>query len=75
MHCPVIVDATRTPNSLPLVVVLRLLDIKIVDWIKNNTVSKEDTFYFMHHATENRTYPCDTIVGTGKRRRREFELH
>ena len=31
------------------------------EWAHNQTESKEDMLRFIHHATDKRRFPCDTI--------------
>ena len=38
---------------------------QIKEWVRNQTLSKEETFNFVHHATQDRKYPCDTKIGAG----------
>ena len=37
----------------------------IKSWILNSTMSKEDLFTFIHHRTDDRQFPCDTVTGGG----------
>ena len=39
--------------------------LHIDEWVRNQTQSKEDLFDFVHHATKERRFPCDTMIGAG----------
>ena len=38
----------------------------VKQWAKNHTMDREKLFHFIHHPTESRQFPCDTVTGTGK---------
>ena len=35
-------------------------------WVQNQTMDREELFYFINHPTENRQFPCDTVAGSGR---------
>ena len=39
--------------------------LHIEEWVQNQTQSKEEMFDFVHHATADRKFPCDTKIGAG----------
>ena len=45
---------------------------QIQEWVRNQTLSKEEMFNFVHHATQDRKYPCDTKIGAGMKIKLEF---
>ena len=37
----------------------------VKQWVKNQTLDRDELFYFIHHPTENRQFPCNTVAGSG----------
>ena len=35
-------------------------------WVQNQTMDREELFYFINHPTESRKFPCDAVAGSGR---------